>query len=131
MYDYGNLTTAARTYTNTYENSSFYITQNIYNRLKTTTVTNGTQTYTLVTNGHDTTYPQDAPNVRQHDANYNTGFFVRGNLTSTTPLGSPTVTLTRDITGNVVTASDGLGHTVSPTIDTTTNYVVPSVMRHK
>lgn len=85
----------------------------------------GGQTVILVSNTYDSTSLTNVTTLREHDAAYGTGFAYRGNLTTTTPVGGPTTTLTRDITGNMVSATDGLGHTISTSVTTATNYAVP------
>jgi len=127
IYDYGNLTTAARTYNYVYGYAFAGFGFTSY-RLTSATVTNGTQSVTLVTNHYDTTALTNVTSVREHDANYGTGATVRGNLTTTAPAGGPTTTITRDITGNVVSTNDGVGHLVSVTTSTATNYAAPDVI---
>jgi len=63
--------------------------------------------------------------ARQHDtANYGTGMLYRGNVTATTQFGQ-TVSNLYDILGAVNTASDGYGHAVTQTNNTSTNYAAP------
>src|SRR5260370_39198128 len=47
IYNFGNLSTPVRTYTNTYLTSSSYTSRYMFNRLRTSTVTDGTNTTTL------------------------------------------------------------------------------------
>ena len=95
--------TASRVYTNTFLNNSNYTSRYIYNRLLTSTVTDGTRTVTLANNTYDNAAacpatritgggwqpvlmgsPQDQwqeSQVREHDAAYGSSFTYRGNLT--------------------------------------------------
>ena|ERR1035437_3481800 len=52
-FNYGNLSTPARTYNYTYLNASAYTSLYIFNRLATASVTNGTTTTPLATNTYD------------------------------------------------------------------------------
>ena len=115
-----------RTYTNTYLNSSNYTSRYIFNRLQGSSVTDGTNSLSLVSNSFDQSTLTDLTNPapRQHDTAYGTGFVYRGNMTSQTG-GGKTVTRTYDIAGNIKTASDGnLG--VSAATGSATNYSTPS-----
>jgi hypothetical protein len=128
IYDYGNLTTPARTYTNTYLNNSNYTSRYIFNRLSTTALTDGTQTVTLVTNTYDSLSLTDLSGVREHDPTYGTSFVYRGNVSVSTPVGGPATNIYRDIGGNVTTANDSFGHSVSVTTGSAVNYAAPSVI---
>jgi hypothetical protein len=117
VYNYGNLTTPARTYTNTYLTGTNYSSRYIFNRLLTSTVTDGTHTTTLATNVYDNatdaycagTYSLTNVSANEHDnTNYGTAFAYRGNPAAmVTPSG--TRCLTYDIAGNVVTNNNN-GH---------------------
>jgi hypothetical protein len=130
VYNYGNLTTPARTYTNTYLTGSNYTSRYIFNRLLTSTVTDGTNTTTLATNVYDNatnsyctgSYSLTSVSANEHDnTNYGTSFAYRGNPAAVvTPAG--TRCITSDITGNVVTHNNN-GLTTSVT--TSNNFAVP------
>jgi len=127
IYDFNNLATAARTYNYLY-NYSFTGNGFTSYRLTSAKVTSGSQTVTLVSNGYDTTALTNVTPIQEHDATYGTSVTARGNLTVTTPVGGPTTTINRDIAGNVVSATDGLGHSVSTTLSVTTNFVAPDIV---
>jgi RHS repeat-associated protein len=127
IYGYGNLTTPAATYTNTYLTNSNYTSRYILNRLVSSIVNNPSQTVTLVSNTYDSSSLTNLPGVLEHDAAYSTSFVYRGNVTSTAQAGSPTITIARDIGGNAVSTSDGVT-TTSVTTSSTTNYAAPSVI---
>ncbi len=127
-FNYGNLTTAARTYNYTYLTGTNYTSLNIFNRLLSASVTNGTQNVTLVTNTYDNQTLTNISTLNEHDSNYGTSFTYRGNLTVTTPVGGPSKTLQYDITGTAVSATDGLGHTVTVTTSATNNYAAPTAV---
>ena len=124
LYNYGNLTTPARTYTNTYLNTSNYTSRNIRNRLLTAQVTDGTNTITLVTNTYDGTALTNVANLVAHDASYGTSFTYRGNLTHAVSPGSIR-NFSYDIGGNAISSNDGYGHTLSSTYSTATQYTAP------
>ena len=90
LYNYGNFTTPARTYTNTYLNTSNYTSRNIRNRLLTAQVTDGTNTVTLVTlpDGSISTYAYS------------------GNTTTVTDPGGKWKTYTTDALGNLVQVTE-------------------------
>jgi hypothetical protein len=127
IYDYGNLTTPARTYNYTY---GYSFASNLFTtyRMTQTQVTSGSQTVTLVTNNYDSTVLTiPTGTLREHDSNYGTGATARGNLSATTPVGGAlTTTINRDITGNVVSATDNFNHTASVSASTLTNYAAPN-----
>ncbi len=65
---------------------------------------------------YDETAPQDAPGITEHDANYGTGFNVRGNVTTqlvyvNTGGGSIPTQFTYDIAGNQLSQVDPMFHT--------------------
>ncbi len=118
----------ARTYTNTYLNSTNYLSRYIYNRLAGTTVTDGTNTATLVNNGYDTYSLTNVTGMTQHDSTFNTSFTYRGNATST---NTPTSTVIRtfDIGGNVVTSkTNGVTTTTNTSTNSSTNYAAPGTL---
>ena len=124
LYNYGNLTTPARTYTNTYLATSNYTARNIRNRLLTAQVTDGTNTVTLVTNTYDGGTLTNVDNLVAHDASYGTSFTYRGNLTHAVSPGSIR-NFSYDIGGNAISSNDGYGHTLSSTYSTATQYTAP------
>jgi hypothetical protein len=109
VYNFGNgaVGSLARTYTNTYLSNSNYTPLYIFNRLLTSTVTDGTNTATLGSNTYDTGTsnpnatpcgqlpgPGQPPPLCEHDANYSSSFLYRGNVaTSTTPRGAAASTV--------------------------------------
>ncbi len=113
-----------RTYTNTYLGTSAYKSLYIYNRLLTSTVTDGTNTTTLVTNTYDQTTPAAATGINEHSSQYGTTWMTRGNPT-TVVSPSGTIVYGYDIAGNVIIANTN-GRSTSSTINTTTNYAAPS-----
>ncbi|HTS46968.1 MAG TPA: RHS repeat-associated core domain-containing protein [Bryobacteraceae bacterium] len=130
LYNYGPPGTGqggslARTYTNTYlTNNSNYTSRYIFNRLSTSTVTDGTHTTTLASNTYDGSGYTDVPGITMHDANYNTSFPYRGNVSqSVTPSGTKTVYY--DIGGNVTRTTNN-GVTTSVATNSTTNWAAPS-----
>ncbi|MCI0718594.1 MAG: hypothetical protein L0338_06410, partial [Acidobacteria bacterium] len=128
VYPYGDLTTAVRTTSYTYLNTSNYTSRYINNRLASATVTGAGQTLTLVNNQYDVNGLTNRTGLREHDsANYSTTFTYRGNLNVSTRFGSTRNTW-YDITGAVVSSNDGQGHTVSYTPDASKNYAVPSLL---
>jgi len=126
QYAWGNFTTPARTITNTYlTNNTNYTSRFIFNRLLTSTVTDGTNTATLVTNSYDGSGVTTLTGLHEHDdANYPASFNYRGNLTSSTTPTSGTSML-YDMTGYVrSTTTNGVTSTVATT--SSTNYAAPS-----
>ncbi len=122
-------TNPKRTYTNTYltdNGACTYSNLYIFNRLLSSTLTDGANSTTLVTNQYASSFPADAPGIREHDSNYNTSYLCRGNLTSsTTPSG--TVTINYDIAGNIAQRYVN-GELTTNTVSNSTNYAVPSAM---
>ena len=114
----------ARTYTNTYLNSSNYTSRYIFNRMATSTVTDGTHTTTLASNTYDGTTYANVSGITAHDSNYGTSFIYRGNVSqNVSPSG--TRTLYYDIGGNVTTTTNN-GVTTSVTTNSSTNWAAPS-----
>jgi YD repeat-containing protein len=124
LYNYGNLTTPARTYTNTYLTNANYTSRYIRNRLLTSTVTDGTNNVTLVSNTYDGGTLTNVTNMVAHDAAYGTSFTYRGNLTRSLSPGSIR-NISYDIGGNVVSSNDGYGHTLTNTYSAATQYTAP------
>jgi len=109
LYDFGNLTTPARTYTYTYLATSSYLNRYIANRLLSASVSDGAQSFTLVTNVYDSYASNpliDRPGIPGHDGAYNTGFTTRGNVTTSTA-GAISVNYQYDITGTIAKATRG------------------------
>jgi hypothetical protein len=129
IYDYGNLTTPVRTYTNTYvyaqTGKQAYAATYLFNRLYTSTMSDGTHTVTLTTNSYDGGTPQNVSSPGLHDAAYSTTFTVRGNLTSRTTLQGNSTSV-YDITGvPLSTNTNGLSMAYTP--DTATNSVPTTI----
>ncbi|HMD50302.1 MAG TPA: hypothetical protein VKG79_14430, partial [Bryobacteraceae bacterium] len=114
----------ARTYTNSYGTNSGYLPYYIFNRLLKSTVTDGTNTATLVQNGYDGNSLTTVTGLYEHDANYSSSFTYRGNITSSsTPTKSTSTSY--DIAGNVTSTSTN-GVTTNVTTGSTTNYAAPT-----
>jgi YD repeat-containing protein len=79
-YNYGNLTTPARTYNYTYADASGYTSKYIYNLLTLATVTDGTSTPTLATNTYDSIGNLKTANTLTDTQSYN--YDTKGNVTS-------------------------------------------------
>ena len=127
VYDYGNLSTPARTYNLTYVTDGNYTSRYIRNRLLTATVTPaGGNAVTLVTNTYDGyALPGCSPvagltartGLRLHDdTNYGTGFTYRGNVTFTSSTSGARCT-GYETTGVVTGMMDGSGRRVEVTAD--------------
>ncbi len=121
LYGYDSLTTPIRTYTNT------YMGQGRLNRLLTSTLSDGTNQVTLVSNHYDYNALTDVFGLRNHDPAYNSYFNDRGNLREQTANGL-TTTIYYDITGTVTGADDGQGHSVAFTPAAGTNNAAPGVI---
>ena len=128
-FGYGSVGSLARTYTNTYLGGSNYTSLYIFNRLLTSTVTDGTNTATLVSNTYDpgfsnitATCPGSPQSLCEHDnTNYPYTFIYRGDVaTSVTPTATTHNYI--DMTGNVTsTVVNG----ITSTVTTTNNFAVP------
>ncbi len=130
----GSFGSPARTYTNTYLSSSNYTSQYIFNRLVSSTVTDGINTALLAQNLYDNQtnfsycpYILSLTNItsqHEHDAAYGTSFVYRGDVfISVTP--TTTTCSELDIDGNPVNSLvNGVESTV--TNSSTNNYAVPS-----
>jgi RHS repeat-associated protein len=115
VYDWGNYSTPARTYTNTYLTGSNYTSRYIFNRLKASTVTSGSLSTTLSQiyydgepgscGGFTFTDPstQPAP-LGMHDTSYGINFLYRG-MPGTVITPASTVCTNYDIGGNVTSSS--------------------------
>ncbi len=138
VYDFGNLTTPARTYTNTYLTDANYTSRNIWNRLVSSTVSSASQSVQLVSNQYDTysaggycsSYTSTLYNMtglRQHDTIlFGTGFTYRGNVTVTDAPDGRTC-FSQHITGDFHD-SNGIGGTTSSTPTAATNYAAPGLI---
>ena len=126
QYDYGNLTTPARTYNFQYLTDSNHVNRYIRNRLTSASVTGASGTVTLVTKTYEGTL-QGSPSLSLHDSTYDTSFTYRGNPASVNNLGDVR-NYTYDIAGNVVSMSDGSGVSVSITPSSSTDYSLPGVI---
>ncbi|MGA3044868.1 MAG: hypothetical protein ABSF54_29175, partial [Bryobacteraceae bacterium] len=116
VYDYGNLSAPARTYSNTYlyQNNGSYGPLYIYNRLLTSTLTSVTPNITLASNTYDGVFltPPNG-NPREWDvANYGTTVTARGNVTQANTPGK-TINTTYDSTGTVISQNDNNNHSVN------------------
>lgn len=139
VYEYGNLATAARTYSYLYLTGDNYATRHIMNRVTQVTVTPaGGNAITLVANTYDS-YNSIAcvgalvgmapwPGGLMHDdANYGTGFVYRGNVTARSWIGG-SASLQYQSTGVVQCSRDGAGHTMSSAPSLDTGYSLPGVI---
>ena len=137
VYDYGSLSTAARTYNYTYLTDANYVNRYIRNRMLTATVTPaGGSAVTLVTNTYDN-YSAECAAVyvmtartgllNHDDTNYGTGMTYRGNVTAWTSMGGSGCK-GYESTGVAVRSADGAGHTMSVTPDSGTGYSLPGVL---
>jgi RHS repeat-associated protein len=126
-YGAGAVGSLARTYTNTYlySSNSNYTSLYILNRLKKSTVTDGINTATLVSNSYDgSALANVTGTLHEHDSTYSTSFIYRGNVTNSKTTTTTTVN-TYDITGNVTTTTvNGVATTVTTT--SATNYAAPA-----
>jgi RHS repeat-associated protein len=131
VFDWGNLSQPARTFTYTYLTGSQYTSRRIYNRLVSATVSDGSQNVGLVWNSYDVYSLTNRTDLRNHDtANYGANFLYRGNLTAQTGGPRPQY-FWYDITGNPTLVSawpDGRDG-VAITTTSQTNYAAPSVLR--
>lgn len=99
LYAINSLSTPAKTYTNTYLSSSNYTSLYIYNRLVSSTVSDGNNTtWTLVTNTYDSGSLASAPSVTLLDSNIGP---YRGNVTSSTSF-THVKNYQYDVTGTVI-----------------------------
>ncbi|HTR35829.1 MAG TPA: RHS repeat-associated core domain-containing protein [Bryobacteraceae bacterium] len=126
VYDFGNLSTPARTYTNTYLTGSQYSSRYILNRLTSSSVSDGTNSATLVSNGYDGNTLTNVTGMYEHDTNYGTSFLYRGDVTSSS---SPTTSTSMwyDIGGNVTKTTNN-GVTTTATTSSLTNFAAPDQM---
>ena len=130
-FDYGNLSTPARTYNYSYLTGSNYTSRYIYNRLSSVSMTPaGGSAITLVTKSYDNGYPPlQATPAGMHDSNYGTSFLYRGNVTQTTGLSSSdTRYFAYDAAGVLVQTTDALGHTVAIQANSDSHYSLPGTV---
>ncbi len=130
LYAYGNLSSAAKTYHNTYVTDSNYTSLYIYNRLLTSTVTDASgNTLTLISNTYDQGTVTDAPGALWLDTpNSDPSFVYRGNVTGSLSFGH-TVNQQYDITGTVVYTDDGnANHGLTVTNSSAMNYAAPAAI---
>jgi hypothetical protein len=135
VFDFGNLSTPARTYNFTYLANSNYISRYIRNRLLQATVTPaGGSSTTLVSNTYDNYGCAPLAGLTErlglhlHDDNYGLGFLLRGNVTNTTS-SSGYRCLTYETTGVVAGAMDGSGRYVTATPGASTDYSLPAKLK--
>src|ERR1035437_9367820 len=137
VYEYGNLVTAARTYSYLYLTGGNYLSRHILTRLTQVTVTVGQTATTLLTNTYDNynSFSCDGgvgiapwPGGLMHDdANYGTGFVYRGNVTLRIS-SSGSANMRYQSTGVVQCSQDGAGRTMSSTPSLDTGYSLPGVI---
>jgi RHS repeat-associated protein len=135
-YDWGGGTapgSLVRTYTSTYLTDSGHAGVYLNDLLASTTVTDGANTVTLVSNGWDGSGPgpcgyygmslaNPAGAAKMHDGTYGTAMTTRGLLTGrTTPNSS--MCYSYDTTGTLIATVDTVGATTSITPDAATNSV--------
>jgi RHS repeat-associated protein len=144
VYDYGNLTTPARTYNNYYLGDANYTSRYIRNRLtQATLTTGGSTTYLVFANYYDGNRPPGitqpplcnntspdpssfGPIPMHDDTNYGTSFTYRGNLTYSTTYSGTNCSAYQS-TGVVALMQDATGNTIT-TSPTAGNYSLPSVL---
>ena len=135
VYNYGDLSTPARTYNHTYLSGSDYTSRFIFNLVAASTVTPaGGAPVSILTNYYDTQtgacYPSwtHPANVTEWDPAY-VGWAARfrGNVTLQQTASGSSCTV-RDDTGAVIRKVDGAGRIVSSTMAAANNYAVPSVI---
>jgi YD repeat-containing protein len=145
VYDYGNLSTPARTYSYSYVTDPNYTSRYIRNRLSSATVTpSGGSAVTLSANHYDYYVSnsdrlcpngyagwgpalQDQPGLMLHDSAYNVNFTYRGNPTYISRLNDVHC-YGYAINGAVYMAEDGAGTQVNASLSASTNYSLPGVL---
>jgi len=108
VYDYGNLSTPARKYSNTYlyQGNTNYSSRYIYNRLLTSTLTSVSPNIVLAQNAYDgavISAPSGIP--REWDGNYGASLTYRGNVTQANAPGK-TINTLYDTTGTVTSQNE-------------------------
>ena len=114
-FEYGNLTTPARTYNNTlflgygnYGEEDAYKALYIRDRMKTSVVTDGTQSITLFDSLWDYGTLTLRSGLTQFDPNYSGGPpWRRGNLSQADAYGAPLTHFYRDVTGTMTSMVQG------------------------
>ena len=124
VYDYGNLSSPARTYSFQYLTASPYAQRYIRNRVASSTVTASGATTTLTTNTYDGAGVTDRTGLTVHDYTPN---LYRGNLTRSVTPGAIHNTA-YDIGGLAVTGDDGQGHSVTIEPAANTNSSLPGAI---
>jgi RHS repeat-associated protein len=82
QYEYNETKTPFKIIRNTYLTDAAYLSRNIYNRLVSRTVSDGTGTDEVVKYRYDTTPVEDRPGMFEHDTeNFGVSYTVRGNVT--------------------------------------------------
>ena len=131
-YDFGNLTTPARTYNYTYLNSSAYVNGYILNRMASSSVTIGSTTTPLTTITYDLYGTSSGGHSYPALASVASGLWQWGNPGSTnrglpvqviSPSG--TTYIAYDLSGNVVSTTVN-GIQTSVATSSSTNYAAPS-----
>jgi len=125
QYAFGNLTTPARTYTNTYLASGNYPTYHLNNRLLTSQVTDGTNTVTLVSNTYDGGTALDPPTTPTRWNASHVG--PAGRVTASTGPGTIR-NMTYYKAGNLSSVNDGYGHSTDITPSESANYARPAAV---
>ena len=122
-YNWGSLSSPARTYNYTYLNSSNYTNLNIFNRLTSATVTDGANNLTLASIAYDGSSPTGSATPREWDSSYGS-VTTRGNATSITDVSGNTTSVSYDKYGNTVSTTVN-GVPSSASVSGTTNYAAP------
>ena len=132
--------TPAKTYTNTFLADANYTSRNIRNRLVTSTLTDGTNTVTLVSNSYDdyrtrtdcttdgSNFYGELSNFRstpgQWDTSFSFGVVYRGNVVKQVVPGGWTC-LAYKTTGALIYTSDSTGKQSAASFSSLTNYAAP------
>ena len=122
-FNYGNLSTPARTNNYTYLNSSAYTSRYIFNRLSTASVTDGTNTKQLAS----ITYDGSFSTVTNPSSNWDTGYSsvtTRGNVLQSTTTNNVTSYTYNQL--GVVTGVTSNGVATSVTTSNSNSYAAPS-----
>ncbi len=130
-YDWGSLSSPARTYNYTYLSSSPYTSRYIFNRLQSATVTPaGGSPLNLDYIVYDgaTLHTPGGSAPREWDSAYTTSVTARGNPTSVTDVSYIVSTTQYDLYGNVYAAVGGSGVSSSVSTSSTTNFAAPDAI---
>ncbi len=131
LYDYGNLSIPASTYSYSYlySQNSTYLTKYIFNRVVSASVTKAGVVVPLYSATYDQDWPQDnGLFLYQHDSAFNTNYRYRGNAYSTSNMGAGMSNILHTIGGVPYQAVDGAGRLINMTPSSGTNYSLPSVL---